>query len=251
MTSLSTTGLNRFFRAKSASEVGKVDVTTAKRFFADLIKMKDPLDGVYQVDRMDKALFKQLISAGGVEGTLSLLHWVGQEALSGGSCHRIQQRVLEMCWRTPGISEELVELLASGKVLESANLMALAWWMERLVSAEGPSGSDARSDEAVEMVVGHLRLSSFKGAKAKADAIWVAIHPPGTQAEGDEDWNLVGEDVQKKNQKGESHALPVSLDATKFSFPGGRHDNDKEDFRDIQVGELVLFCLSSASLQHR
>jgi hypothetical protein len=149
-----------------------------------------------------------------------LLQRLGSDALCRGTCQQPLAQLLGVVYRVPGLLGSLRAALEARHVQGPAAVAAVGWFVLQVASQiEG-----ARSDPEVQQLLPPLEAAGGAAAAAaqqmrvllgSSNAAAGGAAAPGSSAAGGPAAMLAVADLQ--------------------AMAGGRHDNDREDFRDIAI----------------
>lgn len=201
---------------------------TAFRFVEALKHYDDPMDALFQLSRSrDKQLVRTMLSLGSSslfihDVILPFLRWLGQGALSRGTCRRSQQKILNDIARLPGLLETLLDELKTHSIPDER---AVVWFVERLLLDDGESGAEARASSVYFELLQLMKKSTVPSVKKHAESLHGIVQNSDTWAE---------RKSQRESSSGGGGGVP-SLDDIGGALPGGRHSNDQADFRSIMI----------------
>lgn len=154
------------------------------------------------------------------EALVALLRKLGSDTLCRGTCKQPLAQLLTSIYQVPGLLLSLHAALTSGQLQEPAAAGTAVGWFVLQVASSIEGG---RSDPDVQLMIDPLESLGGGGASA-AQQLRVLL---GSAATAAEDAAGAG-----GSTAGGSTMLAV---ADLQAMAGGRHDNDKADFRDISI----------------
>ncbi|CAN0020762.1 unnamed protein product, partial [Laminaria digitata] len=104
---------------------------TALRFVQGVCEHDDPMDVLFQLNRQDQHLVRTMFTLGSSNSfmdmvVMAFLSWLGQDALSIGTCSKRQQSICNELARAPGLLDGLLEALNCDEISDE---MALLWFL--------------------------------------------------------------------------------------------------------------------------
>ncbi|CAM9689730.1 unnamed protein product, partial [Sphacelaria rigidula] len=234
--------LNRLlFSEDIRRDIFTLDERTASRFVEGLQQHESPMDPLFMIRRhKDKSMVRSIFTIGSSSSFMDrvvvpFLGWLGQDALSKGTCKQCQQAIVNDLARAPGLLEALLDALRSDEISDEA---ALLWFIERLLLDDDQDGVEARKSELHVDLVKRLAYSRTPSVKAQAMVLVNGILDP---AAGGKSSDGAGESVATMTTLtlGGDSSNGRSVDAIREALPGGRHSNDHADFRSIGIVPTV------------
>lgn len=200
--------------------VGGQAVTTGeerRRLLTALAEYKDGVDLVFLLGRPEGNGVRQLKAALAsatspafiVDAVMPFVRRLGAEDVAVAMCKEPIGDLLEHCfYRIPGLLALLQSTLDAGDMDAGGNLGALCWLLLRLATRS----ADARHDATVQRLAGALDERHAVGAQ---QLLTVLSEPAIVPAAMD--------------------GVSLSISDVQSLGPGGRHNNDRVSYRDVQI----------------
>lgn len=157
--------------------------------------------------------------------TISFLKWLGSDDLNRGTCRRPRDKIVEVIGETPGLFATLVESVKSGAIHDVESLHAVAWYFEVYTLAKERL-EDKRAFSHLRAMAVLLQTPDRPVALREVAKRMLAILEPRTAMQAAS---------IPANETPTAIAVPPSLLEVAARTPGGRHDNDWEDYRCIAI----------------
>ncbi|CAN0059030.1 unnamed protein product, partial [Choristocarpus tenellus] len=203
------------------------------KFVRGVCDHDDPMSVLYSLSMpKDPFLLRSVLAFANTaleDVLVKFLRWLGQDVLSRGtSCHA-QQKVLLELWRTPGLADTMLDGIRCDDISDE---MTIIWFIGRLLLDLGEAGTEARSSDTLINITKRLTRSLSPIVRTKAEELFRVITGPVENMTREQQVKSGGLNIVGASGV-EMHG--GSLEATRESLPGGRHDNDSIDFRSVSI----------------
>eukprot|EP00884_Botryococcus_braunii_P010997 jgi/Botrbrau1/1989/Bobra.0052s0031.1 len=197
-----------------------IDIGAARRFLTAMSEFSDLQDLLFRlVDQKEHGIprIKAMLSVGDtpehVEDVICpFLHILSSDALARSMCISSVHMLLTAVYRTPGLVECLLKAVKS-EYLPNSCLATISWFLVRIAKSER-----ARDNDYVIQMAQIFRDRKVPGARELGNLILASVEGAGMETDADHE------------------GLPgMSLQELQAATPGGRHDNDHRQYRDIRI----------------
>jgi len=230
--------VNRLLRG-GLDDFDNFTTKTAESFLKGIVEAADVNNALYALDpvtqeRKDKiaAVLKAALSEDDSfqfidRSIVPWLKWLGLDELNRGTRRRIRNKLIEITGTSPGFIEGLFTALESGYLANEDRLLTVIWFLEAFmlqterVEDSTCNGSVLKFARLVASQLPPKRIGII------ADRLIALLAPESLRS-------------PKPN-----HEADLSLNDLVATSPGGRHNNDRDDFRLIQIVPTVQELLST------